>query len=115
MLNNGDPVAELIYVTCPATEVAQHLANGAVSQRLAACANILPQMTSVFHWDGEVQTENEVVLLLKTTQGKRAALTAYLETGHPYECACVVALPIAGGSDGFLNWVARQVGQESGP
>ena len=109
MANHDIPAAELVYVTCPSMDTAQRLAKAAVSQRFVACANILPQMTSVFHWDGEVRTENEVVLLFKTTRDRRAALTAYIENNHPYECPCTVVLPIAGGSEGFLNWVARQV------
>lgn len=94
-----------VYVTTPTREQAERIARAVVDERLAACANILPHMTSVYRWGGAVQCESEVVLLFKTVNSRYAELVAKVKALHPYECPCVVMLPIAGGSAQFLNWV----------
>lgn len=79
-----------------------------VKARLAACANIVPAIHPIFWWDGEVQEGEESLLLLKTPETLVETLTAAVKDLHSYECPCVVALPIAGGNIGFLDWIAAE-------
>ena len=100
----------LIYVTAPSHDEALRLARVAVEERLAACANVLSPITSVYWWDGKVNQDGEVALLLKTRAALVEALTARLRELHPYECPCVVALAIDGGNPAFLSWIAAETG-----
>ncbi|MCR6632177.1 MAG: divalent-cation tolerance protein CutA [Magnetospirillum sp.] len=100
--------ARLIYVTAPNRDEALKLARLLVGERLAACANVLDPITSVYWWDGKVNEEPEVALVLKTTEGQVAALTERLRAAHPYDCPCVVSLPITGGNPDFLAWIAAE-------
>ena len=100
--------ARLVYVTAPDKQSAMDLARSMVERRLAACANVLGPITSVYWWDGTVNTEGEVALIFKTVEGRLAALTEALRQDHPYECPCVVALPISGGNPDFLAWLAAE-------
>jgi periplasmic divalent cation tolerance protein len=103
----------LVYVTAPSRSVAEELARAAVAARLAACANVLDGVTSFFHWDGALQRANEALLLLKTVQACEDDLTALLRRLHPYDCPCIVALPVEGGHPEFLRWVAAEVSAPS--
>lgn len=97
--------ARLIYITAPSHDEAMTLAETLVGERLAACANVLGPMTSVYWWDGKLNRDAEVALVLKTRADLVEALTARVKQVHPYECPCVVALPITGGNPAFLNWI----------
>lgn len=98
----------LVYVTTASSDEANHIAEAVVGERLAACANILPGMTSVYRWEGEVKRDNEVVLLLKTCAAHVERLTERVVALHAYECPCVVALPIVGGWPAYLHWIAHE-------
>lgn len=98
----------LVYVTTSDEAEALRLGRHAVEQRLAACANVIPAMRSIYWWDGEVQTAQEAVLLLKTREGLLPSLTAALVELHSYVCPCVVALPISNGHGPFLDWIRAE-------
>lgn len=100
--------AQLVYVTAPSLAEAESLARLAVEGRLAACANILPAMRSLYWWQGRLETADEAVLLLKTTEALVPALTRALTEAHSYDCPCVVALPIASGNPDFLRWIEAE-------
>lgn len=100
--------AHLVYVTAPSLTEAESLARLAVEGRLAACANILPGMRSLYWWQGRLESADEVVLILKTTEALVPALTSALTAAHSYDCPCVVALPIAQGNPDFLRWIADE-------
>ena len=95
----------LIYVTAPDRDTAARLARSVVEARLAACANILPGIQSVYWWKGTIETADEAALVLKTRTALVPRLTAELRRLHPYECPCIVALPIVAGNPGFLRWI----------
>jgi len=103
----------LVYVTTASPEEAEKLGRGAVGERLAACANILPGMRSLYRWQGAIETAQEAVLILKTQRSVMDRLTHYLRQHHSYDCPCVVALPIEGGNPAYLDWLKQQV--EPGP
>jgi periplasmic divalent cation tolerance protein len=100
--------ARLVYVTAPNQEVALGLARVAVEERLAACANVLGAITSVYWWDGKLNEDGEVALLLKTRADLVDALTERLKRAHPYDCPCVVSVPLEGGNPAFLAWIAAE-------
>ena len=100
--------ARLIYITTDGTAEARMIGHALVEARLAACANILDPMTSVYWWDGKVQEGQETVLIAKTTAGQVDALTERVRDLHSYDCPCIVSVPIDGGNPAFLEWVTAE-------
>lgn len=99
----------LVYVTTSSENEAKNIAQVVVSGRQAACANILGKSTSIYNWEGEIHTETETVLILKTTTEKLDALISRLKQIHSYQCPCIVALGIQHGNTEFLDWIAKEV------
>ncbi|MBM4155574.1 MAG: divalent-cation tolerance protein CutA [Lentisphaerae bacterium] len=95
----------LVYVTAPDRATARRIACRVVDARLAACANLLPAIESVYWWNGRVEHGAETAMMLKTRASLVPRLTAEILRLHPYECPCVVALPILGGNPAFLRWI----------
>ena len=98
----------VVYVTAPSTDVAQQIATHLVTDRLAACVNIVPGITSVYRWQGKVETEPEVLMLVKARRSELPALTAAIKATHPFDHPEVVAVPSVGGSEGYLQWVLKE-------
>ena len=95
----------LIYVTCKNADEAVAIGRILVAEKHVACANILPDTTALFEWDGAICSESEAVLLLKTTTELVATVTERVKALHSYDLPCVIALPITGGNQTFLDWV----------
>ena len=95
----------LIYITCKNTNEATAIGRILVAEKHVACANILPDTTSIFEWDGDICSESEAVLLLKTTTDVVATVTERVKALHSYDLPCVIALPVTGGNQAFLDWV----------
>jgi len=95
----------VVLVTAPAGEVAAGLARSLVEERLAACVNRVPAVSSTYRWEGKVCVEEEDLLIVKTTPGRFAELEERLRTLHPYEVPEILALPVGGGSRSYLDWV----------
>lgn len=91
--------------TCPSQAVAEDLARRLVGEGLAACVNIVPGLTSVYRWQGAVETASEVLLLAKTTASRYPALEAALVAAHPYELPEVIGVSIHSGLPGYLQWL----------
>jgi periplasmic divalent cation tolerance protein len=100
---------QFAYVTTGSREEAEMIAEAVVTEKLAACANIVPGIRSVFEWNGKLCREEETVVVLKTVAEKKEELTARICKLHSCDCPCVVFLPIEGGNPGFLRWVAESV------
>ena len=98
----------LIYVTTSTLEEAGRIGRALVESRLAACANVLGPVQSVYWWDGAVQTGDEAALILKTREDCVEALVARVKALHSYEVPCVATLPVAGGNADFLKWVETE-------
>ena len=99
-----------VYVTASDLDEARRIGRAVVEERLAACANILPGMVSIFRWEGEIQEANEAVLILKSHGDLLERLTARIKALHSYSVPCVVGLPIQGGNEAFLGWIAAECG-----
>ncbi len=100
--------ALLVLTTLPNSEAAIELARHLVNERLAACANLLPAVRSIYRWQGNVQDENEVLVLLKTKQDHFERLKARILELHPYEVPEVLALPVEQGYSAYLQWITRE-------
>ena len=98
----------LVLCTCP-PEAAEKLAQAVVEPGLAACVNIQPAVRSVYRWQGELQSDDESLLLIKTTQGRLSAVQAQLLSQHPYELPEIIAVPISGGHAPYLDWVRDSI------
>ncbi|MBL0318609.1 MAG: divalent-cation tolerance protein CutA [Alphaproteobacteria bacterium] len=101
-------LAYLIYITVPTKEEALLIARSVIQEKLAACANILPQATSVYEWQGTMEQTEETVLILKSTAKSYRDLEQRVIDLHSYECPCIVALPIQEGHSAFLSWIKMQ-------
>ena len=100
--------ALICLCTCPDAGTARRIADALVAERLAACVNVLPGVTSVYRWQGKVESAAETLLLAKSTDERLEALTARIVALHPYELPEVVAVDIAGGLPGYLAWIADE-------
>ncbi len=98
--------------TCPDEATARTLAQTLVTERLATCVNRLPGATSTYFWDGRLQEEAEILLIIKTTAARQAELAARLKALLPYELPELVVLPVTGGNEPYLDWVRSGVGQK---
>jgi periplasmic divalent cation tolerance protein len=98
-----------VYVTTASREEALLIGRTLVGERLAACANVIDGMRSIYRWNDEIRDEGETVLILKSLAMALPALTARIKALHSYECPCVAALPVTGGNDAFMEWIAAQV------
>ncbi|NOV28540.1 divalent-cation tolerance protein CutA [Methylomonas sp. ZR1] len=101
---------QLILCTCPDLEVADKLAGTLITQKLAACVNILPGVRSVYEWQGEIETAQEHLLLIKSPQDRYAAIEATLKSLHPYQLPEIIAVAIESGSLDYLKWIDSCLG-----
>jgi periplasmic divalent cation tolerance protein len=93
------------YITTASVHDAQNLSYRLLEAGVIACANILPTMTSIYRYQGKMESATEVVLLIKTTTARQQAITDLVRKHHPYKLPCLVFLPITGGLPEFLEWV----------
>jgi len=99
----------LVMTNLPDRDVALRLAQTLIGKGVAACVNILGECSSVYRWEGEVQTEREVPVLIKTRADQYALLQQEILACHPYELPEIVAVPVVAGHKPFLDWVSAQV------
>lgn len=97
-----------VLTTTDSADRAQQLARSAVEARLAACAQILGPIRSVYRWQGQVHVEEEWQVLAKTTAAGYADLEAHLRAVHTYDEPEIIATPIVAGSAGYLAWIEEQ-------
>ena len=97
--------AIVVFMTAASGEEATRLADMLVGAHLAACVQILPEMESVYRWEGKIERQSEVLLLAKTTLAKFADLEREVRALHSYETPEIVAVPITAGSAPYLEWL----------
>jgi periplasmic divalent cation tolerance protein len=103
----------LLYCTAADTAEAERIAETVVGQKLAACANIIPGMRSLYWWQGKLERSEEAVLILKTRPDLVEAVTAAVKAAHGYSVPCV--LPIAVGPGGNPDYIAWLLGETKPP
>ena len=98
----------LVYTTLPSREQATKVASILVKKRLAACCNIINNVTSVYEWEAQVHVIEEVILLAKTTQERWDEIQETLKSLSPWKCPAIIAWHPTSGSPDFLSWVQSQ-------
>jgi periplasmic divalent cation tolerance protein len=101
--------AVVVFITAPSLEVGQKLAHTLVEEKLAACVNLLPPVQSIYSWEGEIQTEEEILLVVKTrAELFESRLVPAVKALHPYQVPEVIALPVTSGSQSYLDWIRAE-------
>jgi periplasmic divalent cation tolerance protein len=95
----------VVLVTAATIEEATRIGRRMVEEKLAACANIVPGITSIFHWEGKISEEREILVLLKTRDDLFLDLTKAVKEIHSYEVPEIIALPIVDGAESYLKWI----------
>lgn len=98
----------LVYTTYPSLVEAENAGRGLVERGLAACVNILPEMTSIFRWKGQVERGSEVVMILKTRESLKERVAAAVRESHPFETPAIVFLPTGGGDKNYVSWILEE-------
>jgi periplasmic divalent cation tolerance protein len=98
----------MVYVTTGSRAEAAKIGRTIVKERLAACANVVPEIASFYWWEGTVQEDSEASLILKTRRELTENVISRVKELHSYDCPCVVSFPIAGGNIDFLNWIIKE-------
>ena len=104
------PVNQLVVILCtvPDEATAEKLATGLVEGRLAACVNAVPGVKSFYRWQGKIEAETEIQLLIKTRSERFDELAAWISENHPYEVPEIIAIPADRVSDAYLTWAVEQ-------
>jgi periplasmic divalent cation tolerance protein len=108
---NDKPV--LIYSTYPSAEEAERIGGALVDRGLAACVNVFPGMTSIYIWEGKRERGSEAAMLIKTRASLAERAIAEARKLHSYSNPAFLVLPVSGGSEDFLRWIAEQTAQPS--
>ena len=95
----------VVIITVPNDDVANKIANMLVSEHLAACVNIVPGITSIYFWKGEVCRDEELLLIIKTKASLMSKLVSAVRKLHPYSVPEIIALPVISGFEGYLKWM----------
>jgi len=105
------PEARVVLVTVPDADAGVILARRIVGERLAACGNVIPGLTSVYRWDGEIQEDPEALVVFKTTPAAIDDLKRRVSELHSYEVPEFLVLPVVDGAEPYLRWLDGEVGK----
>ncbi len=100
----------MVFITAPKEDEAARIAKDIVTSRLAACVNIVNGIRSIYRWRGEIEDENEVLMIVKTRRGLFGELTKRVKEIHSYSVPEIIALPIEEGSEEYLKWLREETG-----
>ena len=103
-------VPVVILITTSRDEEAQEIANKLLTQRKAACVNIIPKVRSFFWWQGEIDSADETILIVKSKASLVDEIVSLVKEAHSYEVPEVIALPLIGGNPDYLNWMSDELG-----
>jgi len=106
--------ALVVLLTGPDRDTMERLARTLVEERLAACVNLLDGLRSIYRWEGSVEQADEVLAIVKTTRDRLGALERRVRELHPYDVPEIIALPVEGGSEAYLDWVSESVRSSGG-
>ena len=97
-----------VYMTAGSVEEAKSIGQILVGKNLAACVNLLENMTSIFKWEEKLEESQEVIMIAKTRKTLMPKLIETVNSLHSYDCPCILELPIQGGDPDFLSWIESQ-------
>ena len=98
---------KVCFITVPSPEEGKRLARLLLEEKAAACVNLVPQITSMYWWEGSIQEDSEVLLMVKTHQDRLSRLIELIQQHHPYKVAEVISLPIETGNPPYLAWMSE--------
>lgn len=96
---------QIVFCTCPDKDTAENIARLLVESGLAACVNILPNITSIYRWQGQLERAEELLLVIKTRQDAYSALESMIKQHHPYQVPEIIAVSIENGLPDYLHWI----------
>ena len=102
----------VVLCTAPDAALAERIAIALVEERLAACVNLVPGVKSIYRWQGKLQRDAELLLVIKTSAARLAALTTRVQALHPHEVPEIIALPITAGARPYLDWITESTTPE---
>lgn len=100
----------LVLTTCPDRVTVGRIATALLEEKLAACVNEVPGIRSHYRWEGRIEHDDEVLMLVKTTAAVYEQAEALIREHHPYELPEVIAVPLAAGSEAYLQWITESTG-----
>jgi periplasmic divalent cation tolerance protein len=98
----------LVYTTYPSLVEAETAGRKIVEAGLAACVNIIPEMTSIFRWKGQVERGSEVIMIVKTRDSLKERAAAAVRESHPFETPAILFLPTGGGDNNYVSWILEE-------
>ena len=107
-MSSGTPYS-IAFVTVPNKDVGENIASKLVSSKLAACVNIIPEVTSVYEWEGKIEKDSELILKIKTRTSRIPEVTEFVKSNHPYDVCEVISTPIESGNPQYLDWLGNIV------
>jgi periplasmic divalent cation tolerance protein len=105
----------VVLSTCASPEDAARIARSLVEKKLAACVNVMPAVRSFYRWQGAIEDDQESLLVIKSSRGLFDQLRVEIEKLHSYEVPEVIAVPIVDGSEGYLEWLDRELAAKLEP
>lgn len=102
----------LLYVTTASPQEAEAIGDALLEERLIACANLLPEMRSIYRWEGKVERASECVLILKTDSSKVPLIEARMKTLHSYQVPCLIEIPVDRLNGPYLEWLRAGLKEE---
>lgn len=103
----------VILVTCANKREARRIARGLVEQRLVACVNIVDEIKSIFWWQKEIDSANEVLLIAKSKRSLIQKIIKQVKSLHSYQTPEIIALPVVGGNQDYISWINESLRQPS--
>lgn len=97
-----------VFTTVDSEEAANQIARSVVERRIAACAQVLGPITSTYWWEGAIESSQEWLCMIKSTESRFAALEAAIREHHPYDVPEILAMPISDGSSAYLDWLRSE-------
>jgi len=95
----------IVFNTCNSADLASSMAESLVSNKLAACVNIINNVESVYQWQGKIEHDKEILLIIKTRQSLFSQIEKVIQALHDYELPEIIAVPIEAGQQKYLNWI----------
>jgi periplasmic divalent cation tolerance protein len=99
----------LLYITASTREEAISISHELLGLRLVACTNISEHITSMYHWQNEIEHKSEAVIVAKSLRMHLEAIVAKVKGMHSYNIPCIIAMPILGGNQDFLDWAVQEM------
>ena len=104
-----------VYMTAGSLEEAKKIGRELIEENLAACVNLIENMTSIYKWEDKLEEGQEVVMIVKTRKTLMPKLIEIVKSHHGYDCPCIIELPIQGGNPDFLKWILVETDVKHNP